>query len=234
MKYCKKCGAQLKDDAKFCIKCGQPAGGHNTSEFHPTTIRVNPAGGDERPKSKKTWIGIGVGVLAAALIFIFIANPTMRMKGYEKPVYYLIKFMESGNIKSMAKAIPVKEIVKYVKSNAGELLDDAGIDLSNFDFSDYKEALESLNEELEDYTDTLEDKFGDNFKIEYEVKKAKQIEDLDDIQDDYDKLDIDVKDAYELTVKVKMEGDEETDRTTDTIKVIKIGRKWYIDMFSFF
>lgn len=31
MKTCKNCGAQLRDDAKFCVSCGQPAEGSSQS-----------------------------------------------------------------------------------------------------------------------------------------------------------------------------------------------------------
>lgn len=236
MKYCKKCGTQLKDDAKFCIKCGQPVATPGNAESN----NQNPGGYQQPPhsygnnnpvnphgKSKKTWIGIGVGVIVVVLILMFIFNPALRMKGYEKPVYYTVKFIEKGDIKSMAKAIPLKQLVKFAKDKAGSLLD-----LSELDLEDYKDALDSLNDAMEDYKDALEDEYGDNFKVEYEIKKAEQVEDLDDIQDRYDEVDMEVKDAYNLKVKVVMEGDDKKDKETSEFKVVKIDNKWYLDLFS--
>ena len=33
MSYCQKCGAQLKDDAKFCSECGEPVRRENTYSY---------------------------------------------------------------------------------------------------------------------------------------------------------------------------------------------------------
>ena len=230
MKYCKNCGTQLRDDAKFCIKCGQ-AMGTKSDRVQPPLIIVEPGG---KPKGKKSWIGIVIGVLAVVLVLLFIFNPTMRMKGYEKPIYYYTGFVESGDIKSIAKALPVKQIVKFAKDNTDELLKKSGFSLSNLDFRDYKDALNSLDDLIGDYKDEMEDEYGDNLKVEYEIRKAEKIKDLDDIQDKYDNLDIKIKDAYELTIKMKIKGDKDSDSDKVTLNVVKIGGKWYLDIFKMF
>lgn len=236
MKYCKKCGAQLKDDAKFCIKCGQPTGMQNASSIHNCQYGgeqqrdyqsngqppKNPAG-----RFRKKWLGIGTVIIIVVIILAFIFNPTLRMKGYEKPVYYSMKFTESGDIKSFAKALPLKELVKYAKNKAGTLFDAAGLKLD-----DYKEAVESLENIMEYYVDEVEDEYGDDFRVKYEIKNAKRIKDMDDIQNNYDKLDIEVKEAYELEVKITLEGDKNKEQETSDVKVVRIGDKWYLDIFS--
>lgn len=234
MKFCKKCGTQLKDDAKFCIKCGQPTGEHSVNNYHPPINRADPVRNNKQAKGKKTWIGIVIGVLVVALIVLFIANPAMRMKGYEKPVYYITKFVESGDIKSLVKVFPLKQIAKFAKDNANDLLKESGLSFKGLDLGDYKEAIESINDIMEDYKDEIADEFGDDFKVEYEIRKAEEVDDLEDIQDKYDELDIDIKEAYELTIKMKMEGDEKTERETVTMQVVKIGSKWYLDIFNMF
>lgn len=131
--YCKKCGAQLNDEAKFCIKCGQPMGqqnnailnGKNVNGYqqipHPYQDNIR---GYSHGKSKKLWIGIGAGVIVMAIVVVlilrFTSNPTFKMKGYEKPIYYLMQFMETGDIQSLVKTMPLKQLVESAEDEGGK------------------------------------------------------------------------------------------------------------------
>ena len=64
MPFCKKCGAELKEDAKFCPKCGTPVGAGE---------RARPRGG--YPKEREACFGppgSGGGMWGAISFGVFI------------------------------------------------------------------------------------------------------------------------------------------------------------------
>ncbi len=88
----------------------------------------------------------------------------------------------------------------------------------------------------EDLLDVLSDAFYDCGEIEdvsYKVREANKLtgEDLEEVKDyieyNYDE-DGTIKEAYELTIKMTVKGENEKMTTTDTYVVVKLGGKWYI------
>ena len=88
----------------------------------------------------------------------------------------------------------------------------------------------------EDLLDVLSDAFYDCGEIEdvsYKVREANKLtgEDLEEVKDyieyNYDE-DSTIKEAYELTIKMTVKGENEKMTTTDTYVVVKLGGKWYI------
>ena len=66
--FCKYCGAELKDSAKFCNRCGQPVGAENAAPGSvPVTVpnTAVTAGGDEFPS---TGVNMAVTILTLAII----------------------------------------------------------------------------------------------------------------------------------------------------------------------
>ena len=66
--FCKYCGAELRDSAKFCNKCGQPVGAENAAPGSvPVTVpnTAVTAGGDEFPS---TGVNMAVTILTLAII----------------------------------------------------------------------------------------------------------------------------------------------------------------------
>ena len=54
MKFCTKCGAQLKDEAQFCNKCGTPCLEQNDKATAPEKIEeAAPAALEESKKEEK-------------------------------------------------------------------------------------------------------------------------------------------------------------------------------------
>ena len=83
-KFCIRCGAALKPDAKFCVACGKPVGSAS-AEVPPATDRTPPASTAQpvkasrslsapnaRPKRRLTPVAIGGITLGALLVFIGI------------------------------------------------------------------------------------------------------------------------------------------------------------------
>lgn len=66
--FCKYCGAELRDSAKFCNKCGQPVGAENAAPGSVPVTVPNTAvtvGGDEFPS---TGVNMAVTILTLAII----------------------------------------------------------------------------------------------------------------------------------------------------------------------
>ena len=89
-------------------------------------------------------------------------------------------------------------------------------------------------EEIADKTlDYLEDEYGDNIKITYEIKKDKELsqkkldEIVQEIKDSYE-ADVTVESAYKVKIIAKIKGDNDDDTDTSTITVAKVDGEWYI------
>ena len=54
MKYCKKCGAQMKDNAKFCPSCGAAGEAGGTAGQRPPKPAAQPGGASPVEKKKKS------------------------------------------------------------------------------------------------------------------------------------------------------------------------------------
>ena len=80
--FCKNCGAQIKDGAKFCPKCGTPAGNTNPK-----------AAGRTQTAKKPPYLAIGLvaAVAVVAVIILFFVGRLIFGKGYEKPIKTLAK-----------------------------------------------------------------------------------------------------------------------------------------------
>ena len=72
MPYCRRCGTQLEENARFCHKCGTPV-----VTYIPPAAPVQPA--QSKPLRKEPLIVIGIGLVVilvtAAVIVAFLAAP---------------------------------------------------------------------------------------------------------------------------------------------------------------
>ena len=65
MPYCKNCGAELAESAKFCPKCGTQVGTQTTGRREASS---------SRRKGLNPWILAGIAVLAAIVLIAFVAG----------------------------------------------------------------------------------------------------------------------------------------------------------------
>ena len=120
-----------------------------------------------------------------------------------------------------------------------KLFEDISADMSMYTiYGDEEEIKDYYEDVVEDLWYELEDEFGDDAKMTYEVKSAKDLKnsELKDLREQYeDKLGADgdlIEDAMNLVVKLKMEGSDDRDTERTNFKVVKVDGKWYIDIFS--
>ncbi len=221
--FCGNCGAQNPDDARVCAMCGTPletleteAPAADAPEFStfPETVQTAAA--------KKRNTAIGIGVVAAIALVVIIAIAAVVLTG--KPAY--VKTVEkyfSAVVKEDAKKLVSVLPPEYVEEN----LEDS--------FDDRQEMLEIMEENLADVVDGMEDQFGEKIKVKCKVRKDKElgtreVKNLKETYESYYDLDLDIKEARELKVRVTMSGTEDEDSANMEIIVMKIGGKWYLDV----
>lgn len=72
--FCRKCGAEIEEGAKFCIRCGTPVAGDGAAG-NPAANTAVKSGGEK--KDNRKWFGIG----AIALVCIAIWGLISLFKG---------------------------------------------------------------------------------------------------------------------------------------------------------
>ena len=72
--FCRKCGAQLEEDAKFCEKCGTPTGAEPMPEEDKQSSATETVETSETPpkKPKKTMGKIIKTIIGRTLLIIMI------------------------------------------------------------------------------------------------------------------------------------------------------------------
>lgn len=192
-------------------------GTNTTNQFgNASETTTNP--NDKSKKSKSGKGGViaavaGIVVLVIALIVLVakllvgdgLTGLFSSTKGYEKPFEYICEALEKDNASKIESA--------YLPST-----------------------WDSYGVTAEDLLDVLVDAFydcGDIEDVTYKVRDAKQLtdDDLEEVKEyieyNYEE-DGTIKDAYEVTIKMTVKGEQEKMTTTDDYVVVKLGSKWYI------
>lgn len=220
-KFCGKCGAELVEGSKFCVKCGAPVpqpGAQRSSapSETPGNMQGNAQGNYQQgtanaqngysgaSAAKKPFAWPIIAALAAIVVILsFILFGVFGTKGYEKPIKYMEKGINEGDIKTFAKAFPdgVEGLVSYLPDDLSEIF--PGYDMK-FDIVD-KEKLDK-------------DEMALILSDEYNMS-ASELKD--------------VTAAYILDVEMSavIDGEEESEETE--IPVVKMDGKWVIPMSMF-
>lgn len=213
-KFCGKCGAELKEGSKFCISCGAPvpqAGAQgnaapqgNTQGFYQQGTANAQGGyaGTSAVKKPVAWKPIAA-IAAVVVVLAVVLFGVFGTKGYEKPIKYMEKGINEGDIKTFAKAFPdgVEGLVSYLPDDLSEIFPGYDVKLDIVD----KEKLEKGEMAV-----ILSD--------EYNVS-ASELKD--------------VTAAYILDVEVSAVIDGEEESNEADIPVVKMDGKWVIPMSMF-
>ena len=208
--FCRNCGAQNKDGAAFCQSCGAPLNGEEAG----SAVSSIP-----RPVKGNNILLLG-GAAAAVVIVIIVALVMLLGGRSEKNVVKgLINGITKGNAKSIVSLIPDKVI--------DEVCDEQ--DMTK------KELTNELDDMLDDMLEMINDEY-DKWSITYKILDTDDYskKELRNLSETYeDEFDIKVKDAKELTVKLTVKADGDTDSNTIKVPVIKVGKSWYLDFSNF-
>lgn len=215
-KFCGKCGAELVEGSKFCVKCGAPvpqAGAQRSAapSETPGNVQGNAQGNYQQgtantgaSAAKKPFAWPIIAALAAVVVVLsLILFGIFGTKGYEKPIKYMEKGINEGDIKTFAKAFPngVEGIVNVLPDDLSDLF--PGYDVK-FEIVD-KEKLKK-----DEMTVILSD--------EYDLSAAELK---------------DVTAAYILEVEMTAVIDGEEESAEEDIPVVKMDGEWVIPISMF-
>ena len=158
--YCRHCGKQIADIAKFCQNCGKSVvviesntnTNNDQSNFVQASVRNSPVTyKDVSPKEKKfniknrTWIfaACGVVVLTLVIIFIFSGN-----RGVSGEIEKLLEDDLGESVKITALYYNEEAQGCFVEFTAGGSFDEAAVHLDTEDI-DYKSEFEYYSERAE-------------------------------------------------------------------------------------
>lgn len=210
--FCGKCGTKNADDAAFCAACGAKLNTKKESEKSPSIPL------DQYDKNRK--VGM-IAVIVACVAVIGIAIALFGGRGYKKTVNKYIEAQFDGDIKTIFKLIP-DDMLDY-------MLEEDGYDKDELD-----ELIDEAKDDLEDYMDSIERYYGEDWKVSHEILAVEKVtgDDLDDVKEEYEDADVKVSAAKTVEVELTIEGEEAEVSTTLEVSVIKVGRSWYIDIIT--
>ncbi len=224
--FCGNCGTNNEDNATFCNGCGASLteGGAENNNVAPEKVNNNIV---------KYGVIAAVAVVAVVLLVVIFGgnSPKSVVKNTLDATY-------KGKVNKLKKVYSKKMVENFIEEYEYD------------EYDDYDEFVDELIDEAEEDYENLQERWGDNFKVSYKIKKVKDVKksELEDIQDLYDEIDIEVKDAKEVKVDIElkkydedawedfcdehnMEDDEPEDEWDIEYIVVKIGGSWYLSDF---
>lgn len=225
-RFCGNCGAQLDDDARVCGRCGtfveMPSGGGYTPP--------KPNAKQPDPRLKKL-----VPLIAAAVAVIAVLVGVSR---YNSPASVAQRFLKASftDSKRMASMLAYDKQAQMLDWYDGDeeaffvyqsdLLDE---DITSW--KDYYEAKDASQKE------DIENELG-RYTIKTEAKKVKDVSakkirsdyeyQLDELEDstgfDSDKI----KAGKRVTVKLTIKGEDDTERETVDVVLVRMGLTWKV------
>lgn len=206
-------------------------GGYGQNGYYTYNTSGQSAVKAQRPKKKLgkgaiVGISVGGGVALIAVIVVCLLL-FLNRSTYETPLKTMVSALNKGDVMKVIEVLPLKPIIE-----------DGGMSEYLLGMN-YDDLVNLYEDQFEDsFVDDMKDEYGRDFKIDYKIYEAEKLskDDLTDLNSDYAYSfgtdDDFISEAMELDVDMSIEGSEGSDVENTTIVVIKIGGKWYLDMFS--
>lgn len=212
MKYCKRCGSKLRDDARFCGTCGQPVSSTEQRQERGYEQQFQSQGTADY--GAKRTVLLPVILLAAAVVAVIAAFFMFRTPEYEKPVKYMIKAMNEENTEYLYQCFPFDAI-------EGASADDFSI----------------IRRSFYGVLDEMTDGYGEEYKVSYKILDKEKLSSkrIAELQASYDNMgmgDFAVGKGYELTVRVTVKGKKGSESQTVSLNSVKINGKWSLDFLN--
>lgn len=209
---CGKCLAKNKDNAKFCVKCGEKLNNNQLSKSEPVS-RLNSHGSANGRYRKSDIAAIVILIILAIGIIVDI----LGSRSYEKTAGQFVDAVYNADIKTILELMP-KAIVE-------SMLED--------EYDSQQEMFEDLEESIQNaIIDEMEMYIGEDWKLTHKVLSVDYVYsgEFNKIKEDYkEKFDIEVLDAkiVRMELRIKAKGYDESEDAF--IHLVKVGRSWYID-----
>ena len=215
MKFCNHCGNQVLDEAVICPKCGCPIAetapvGVNAPVEANAPVGVNAAPAVIQNKKKLFIIG-GIALAVIALIVVLV-------------IVIVSKNSLNGTVKAFVKAVNDRDAEKVVDLLYPE-------EVMNIAEEEYDDLRDELVEQVEGLFENFDDDYGDDWEVDFKVKKIKDVkgDDLEEIKEAFeDEYDFKITDAKKITIKMHIKGEEDSETETETFCVYKCGDGWGI------
>lgn len=217
MEYCTNCGSELKGE-KFCTNCGAK----NECAVNQPISEVDNIGRIKENKGSfniKKLIIIPVLVVAAfAIYFIFGSGQTCE------DVASAVVDAEFGCtsrdvVAKYAKVLPENYFNYIVEEGKDWIWDDAD------GWIDYQ-----YEENYSDNIDKYISKFGEDYKYSFKIVNEIEYdeEELSNYADECEEYDIVPKAAKDVTIKVRVTGNDTGNDYSIEVTMIKVGNSWYL------
>lgn len=247
--FCPNCGSQLQDGTRFCGICGTPISQGTETPKGPGFFKKHLI---------KIIIGAGAVVAATALILLIPLGKSLLNGGYTAPIKNLITFLNKRSINTEAyfdsgiwgKAAGEYEMLysrilsdsndaysdsfeEQIADHIDELYDEID-EQYGYDwdvFYDIKNAVKLRDSQLDDLMDSWDSYIIDceeNLEdLEYEEDVSEK--DLAKLEKAVHKLNKkQITKGYKIKGKLIIEGDEDTDKESVILYVIKIDGDWVL------
>ena len=150
--FCKNCGAQLPDGAKFCKSCGVAVSDHST-------ISVGEVSTVKKVTSKKNPLVLLIAAIVAVVVFVIVFSSGNE---YEKTVDCFFDGLFGADselfISTLSNGFVEEQLEYYGYHNEAVLIEKTQDNMENL---------------AEEYADTL----GKNWKYQYEIVDVNEGED---------------------------------------------------------
>ncbi len=210
--YCGNCGTKNDDTAAFCQACGAPL---------TAAPKVDPAGTTamaQRQSYRKTGI---IAVVAAVVVIALVGWLLFGGRGYKATVEQFLDASMDGDVQGVMKLIP-NDVIESAMESQG------------LDKADMEEFVDQAEDELEGML-AFGGTMAKNMNLDVDITGDTDItgEELKTLQQEYkDNCNVKVKQAKYVHVNVSLDAGILSGAQDVDIPVIKVGRSWYLDVYS--
>ena len=218
--YCGNCGTQNDDRAMFCRNCGAKLeGGVGGNQNQQWQQNIDYSYQNEIPEQisiqgkKKGKLKILIPAIAVVAVMLILVFSLTGRRGYKKTVENYVQGALDGDIEKVVSVIPEGYMEYY------------GVDRST--------VIDTVEEALDD--SGLYDLLDEDWEFSYEIGDAEDIKgaELQEIKDDCSDSGVKVSAAKSVDLKLTVTTEDGPESETVSIPLIKVGRKWYINIEEF-
>lgn len=208
MEFCTNCGNEL-NGAKFCTKCGT----ENTITAEPLIK------GNKKKHSIKKFVFIPIVIIIAVIVYFIINSGRTCDEVASAVVNAEFACTSRDVVEKYADVLPESYFNYIVDEGKDWLWDDAD------GWIDYQ-----YEENYSDNADKYISKFGEDYKYSYRIVNEVEYDKdaLADYADECKEYDIVPKAAKDVTIKVRVTGNDTGNDYSIEVTMIKIGNSWYL------
>lgn len=240
--FCKNCGNQVPEGVAFCAACGTPVTAAPAAAAPAYAAAAAPAAAPAAPKSDKSALIKLIAVIAAAAIVLGLLIALLGGGSAKSVAKKYVKAEIEGDMKA-AYSLMVGKMQKYVEN---EVYDDYEDELFEYmeeacDEEDINVKINNWNQYYKAYKKLtkaeMNEQYGKGYKVTIEVRDIEDIRnsELEEIQEGYDDDDLEdyvnpdkIKKGKKVTVKVIIDGKEDTTTEDVVVYVVKYKGKWKV------